>query len=170
MATIVGKLVSCIALPVLMLTTDAFVSNSNANSQQKPEWYVDCTNRLNPAKMTCSMAQTVFANNSRTRIFSATINKENGGQPVLTLALPHGLNLLEGVGLAVDEGQMSKYPIHTADINGAYSQIVLTEDLYMSMRKGNILSLNVTGTSANAIQLQMSLAGFSSAYDMLQKF
>jgi len=148
------------------LSTQAMANSSDGERAKKPVWSVDCNNHVNPKKLTCNMRQTVFAGQSKTRIFSATIG-EVGERNLLMLALPHGLNLLEGVKLSIDSGEVLKYPIHTADVNGAYAHIVLTDQMSKHMRAGNILSLNVMASSQSPIELQLSLAGFSTALDLL---
>jgi len=151
------------------LSPQALANNQSVSEQGKPIWSVDCNNHNSPDELKCLMQQTVFAGKTKRRIFSATI-REVEEKHVLLLALPHGLNLLEGVKLSIDSGDVRTYPIHTADVNGAYANIALTDEMSAGMREGNILSLNVVASSASVIELQLSLSGFSAAYDLLSKF
>lgn len=154
---------------VAAISSSAFANNQTAYTDGKPIWSVDCNNHVSHDQLKCLMRQTVFAGNSQRRIFSATI-REVGDKHMLILALPHGLNLLEGVKLSIDSGEVRTYPIHTADVNGAYANVSITDEMSDSMRAGNILSLNVVASSSSVIELQLSLTGFSAAYDLLRKF
>ena len=169
MRNLLNYFVATVLLSSVAFSQHVYANNQTVSEPRKPVWSVDCNNHTSPDQLTCLMQQTVFAGKTNRRIFSATIRKVRD-KHLLILALPHGLNLLEGVKVSIDSGEAKTYPIHTADINGAYANIVLTDDMSDSMRAGNILSLNVMASSANAIELQLSLAGFSAAYDLLRKF
>ena len=143
--------------------------NANTSSQNtSPNWIVNCNNRVSPDKLSCSMSQTIHAAKTRQRIATATLVNSTDGL-LMVMALPHGLNLLAGVKLSVDEGEPETIPFHTADANGSYARLILSPEMLQTFRAGKLLSSTVTGNSGNVIILEMSLSGFSKSLTLMQK-
>ncbi|MEP1444202.1 MAG: invasion associated locus B family protein [Hyphomicrobiales bacterium] len=136
---------------------------------QQSHWIVTCSNRAIPERLNCSMSQvvTVANGNSRQRIVSATIHRQDENAEIL-ITLPHGLNLLKGVGFAIDEASSQRFDIHAADANGSYVRIPLTKDRVSAMKTGNIMKLSVVGSNGQNINLQLSLNGFTQAYNLMK--
>ena len=132
-----------------------------------PRWIVTCNNRPTPDKLSCFMSYVLTIASSNRRIASVTI-RPHAENPEIVFLLPHGLNLQEGVGFAIDDGSAERISIQTADANGAYTRIALTKERILALRAGNQLKLNVTGSGERDIRLEFSLNGFAKAYDLMK--
>lgn len=91
----------------------------------------------------------------------------DGEELVMQLALPHGLNLPEGVQIAVDDGEPVRYDIITADQNGAYAVIPLDEELLAKLREGKKLIALMKNMQGNEVRIEVSLEGFGEAAEKL---
>lgn len=147
----------------------AQTTNEQQANPPQARWIVTCSNRATPERLSCAMSQVVTVANgsSRQRVISAVIRQQEENPEVL-ITLPHGLNLLEGVRFAIDEASPQRFDIHAADSNGSYVRIPLTKDRVSNMKKGNILTLGVVARGGRNLNLQLSLDGFTQAYDLMK--
>ena len=95
------------------------------------------------------------------------VRKPDASGYTATFGLPHGLYLPDGIEVWVDEGERLKNPIATADQNGSYSQLDLTQALIHSLRRGALLNVAVTSVNRDEVILQLSLTGFSASLDKI---
>jgi invasion protein IalB len=140
--------------------------NGEAPANKQP-WVVECNNRATGDVLVCQMSQTLIAQDSGQRILAAVITRKDAKTLAMTLALPHGLNLPNGIDFWVDEGARTKFPIETADQNGSYATIELGAAQLGALRKGTLANVAVKATGGDELILQLSLVGFSSAVDKL---
>lgn len=136
--------------------------------ENAPSWSVNCNNNADPARLDCNMSQTIFQKGTGQRIIASSIFK-NGDTHAMVLSLPHGIDLPSGVDVFVDQGAAQKFPIQTADANGAYSRFDLTPDMIAAMRSGNTLIVRIMGAAKNEVRMEMSLAGFSSSFGLISQ-
>ncbi|QPH54570.1 invasion associated locus B family protein [Pontivivens ytuae] len=89
----------------------------------------------------------------------------------VTLTLPLGVFLQEGVVVRVDEGRAQQYPYNFCVDNGCISRFGLNEGFVETMRAGNNLTLRVAAINVpqdqNPITLTISLSGFTAAWNAL---
>jgi invasion protein IalB len=123
-------------------------------------WTVNCAGAAGQAELVCTLVQTLVVKESGQRVLSAVVMKRDG-KLSLNLGLPHGLDLVKGVGLSVDEGEQSRYPIVTADQKGSYAMIVVEDPLLAAMKAGRLLNVAVSAYAGDEIILRLSLAGFT---------
>ena len=109
---------------------------------------------------------TVANGNSRQRVVSATI-RQQGEQSEMLVTLPHRLNLQEGVGFSIDDATPERFNIHTADANGSHTRIPLTKGRVSAMKKGTFMNFNVVSQTGGNVKLQLSLIGFTQAFDLM---
>lgn len=91
-----------------------------------------------------------------------------GEELVMQLALPHGLNLPEGVRIAIDDGEPVRHDIITADQNGAYAVIPLDEELLARLGEGKKLVALMKNMQGNEVRIEVSLEGFGEAAGKLE--
>lgn len=149
----------------------AILSSAQGQTQAQPQgatpnWIVNCSNQASPDKLNCTMSQTIQTADTRQRVLAATISGGSGSR-ILVLALPHGLDLPSGVVLGVDTGKTEKFPINTSDANAAYARIPLSAEILLAMKAGSKINLQATGALGRTINLELSLDGFSKAYDLM---
>lgn len=115
------------------------------------------------------MSQVVTAadGNRRQRIISATIRRQNEKSEI-SVTLPHGLNLLEGVRFSIDDASAERFDIYTADTAGSRISIPLTKDRLSSLKSGSVMKFSVVGSNGRNINLELPLQGFTQAYDLMK--
>jgi len=153
------------------LGSSAFSQTDNAKAVETitSRWIVNCNNQKDQTKLDCTMSQSILQKQSRKRIVAATIAKE-GDAFSLVLSLPHGLDLLSGVAISVDDGASGWHPFSTADANGAYSKIDLTPNLIAGFKAGNTFKIEAFSAGKQKISVEMSLAGFSDSHALVTQF
>lgn len=142
-------------------------SETEAAAPAARNWLVTCDNRADAERLACVAVQTLTQTETRQRIVTARIANGPDGRLYMVLSLPHGLDLPAGVSLSIDDGIELTTPIQTADANGAYSRIELTSEFLNTMKRGNEMVVKLSGSSGNAIELKMSLSGFSNAISLV---
>lgn len=153
---------SMLAAPALAQT-----QSNDPSANPTPRWLVNCSNQANPDVLACNMTQSIIRAQTRQRIVTANIFRNDQDELTLRLALPHGLDLTKGVSLAIDDGTPAQHPIITADANGSYARIPLGDDLITAMKAGNTAILGVSNIGGNNINLEISLNGFSASFALL---
>lgn len=139
---------------------------SESEAPEGPTWLATCNNQTTPDALTCSMSQTLTVAGSGQRLLAVTV-QPGGEAPSVLLALPHGLNFGSGVGVRTDDGEEARFDFTTADATNTYARIPLSQTLLSAMRAANTLRLNVVGVGGRAINFEVSLAGFSKTYDLI---
>lgn len=147
----------------LAQTADPAAAAPEAPANPQP-WTISCAGQGAEGKLACSMTQRLVAKTSGQRVLSISIVRASSGYNA-TLSLPHGLLLPEGVQTWIDEGERTKYPITTADQNGSYASVPMSNALIASMKKGTILNVLVKSVSGDEVIFQLSLNGFTAALD-----
>ena len=140
-------------------------AQDGAGAAAPQPWVVECSSRNSPdGRLICQMSQTIVSRENGQRVMAATINKPaRDGNPLLLLALPHGISLPSGVNLWVDDAKREQFPILTADQDGSYASVELSSERLAAMRRGKQLNVAIKAASGAELVLQFSLAGFSSA-------
>lgn len=155
----------CLALP-------AFAQDSKSNQvntkPKLPQWIVSCSNANAEAKLLCQMQQTLFISSTGQRVLSVTIEKI-GKVHRATMLLPHGIDLTKQVLWAVDDGEKSALSVASADQNGSYFGFELTNDAIASLSAGKTLRVETQPLTGEELKIELSLSGFASAFEILQK-
>lgn len=147
--------------------TSGRVQPSGAAEEGDP-WRVICSDPAAETPRRCILQQALFARQTGQKVISATIARNGDDpQPLIEFGLPHGLLLLEGIKLAVDDKEAKNVQIRTADQNGSYAIAPLDDALLTQFRDGQLLRVSVTSAAGDPITFEMSLEGFSRAFDEL---
>ncbi len=119
------------------------------------------------------MNKVMRAAGSGQQIMALTIHPRRKGDDegeeelVMQLALPHGLNLPEGVQISIDDDEPASHDIVTADQNGAYAIIPLDDNLLARLREGKKLVARMKNMKGNEVRIEVSLDGFGEAAEKL---
>lgn len=168
------KLYRCSATFLLMVAAIASFASvplsgiAQTTEPATPKWNVNCNNSADPTRLDCTVSQIILQNGTGPRIIASSIFT-SGNTHTMVLSLPHGIDLTSGVDVTVDQGPTQNFLIQTADANGAYSRFTLTPELISAMRTGSILIIDITGATQNAVRMEMSLAGFSTSFDLISQ-
>ena len=127
---------------------------------QAAGWTVNCAGAAGQAELACTLVQSLVVKENGQRVLTAVVAKRDG-KLTLNLGLPHGLDLVKGVELSVDEGQRSRYPIVTADQKGSYAMIAVDAALLGALKQGKLLNVAVSAYGGEDLILRLSLQGFT---------
>ena len=101
------------------------------------------------------------------------VNIEPRGEAVAgaTVVTPLGSLLDAGVVLQIDDREARKYPFNWCTRAGCFSQFGFTEEEVAAMKAGNVVKMRLISVSApdQPILLDVSLSGFTAAYDEMSK-
>ncbi|MYZ49401.1 invasion associated locus B family protein [Propylenella binzhouense] len=158
------------ALAAILLAGQAPGMGARAQGTPAPAkpWVVSCSDRGLAGGLNCAMTQVLIAKNTGQRVVGAAIFRTGDrGAIILRLSLPHGLRLPDGVRVSIDDGKRTTVPIETADQNGSYANIPVAGDFLAALKRGHMLSVAVTSVRGEEAAFQLSLDGFTAAFDKL---
>lgn len=156
-------------MALVLFCNPASAQSPGGASDTAPRWIVNCDNIADASALSCSMRMRVLQSGTSIQIISATIFQSEAGVNIMRLQLPHGINLSEGVNISIDGGAPTEHFIRTSDANGAYAPVLLSDSLVGAMKLGNTLAVDIEAASGNSISLQLSLQGFSSAFELMSQ-
>lgn len=114
------------------------------------------------------MVQNLVVAETKQRLLSAVIHTPAGSEtPIMTLALPHGLDSTTGVSASVDDKDPFSVVLKTSDQQGAYATAALDEELLENLKAGKEMKVSFQSASRQAFNVGVSLAGFSAAFRKL---
>jgi len=88
-----------------------------------------------------------------------------GGQKILRVTVPLGMQLAHGTRMIVDQGQPAQEPYKICFPVGCMSDYPLTDDMIGKMKKGQTLTVQAINMQGTPISLPLPLADFAKAYD-----
>lgn len=149
------KLLTLLTLTTLSLTSQAAIQNGKAYGN----WQGVCENNQ------CGVVQT--QNNSQGEpVGQILISKTPDNSIIAQFTLPLGVNLLAGIGLAVDHSQIGVTPYIFCDPTGCHSILPLDLDTQNKLKAGK--SLQVAAFLGESQQtLDFSLIGATDALNNL---
>jgi invasion protein IalB len=146
----------------------AFMQAGGLRAQAAPEtaaaWRVECTG--DGHTLECRAIQQIFQRDTRQLVASVAVRyapETKGAQ--MSLLLPLGLNLTEGVLLKVDNGPPEHQSIQTCNNTGCLVTMVPNDKFLAAMRTGADLKVTVQDASKKPIEMSLPLLGFGVAYD-----
>jgi invasion protein IalB len=145
-------------------TDEGGTAAGNASS-----WSVNCASGADLESLRCLMSQEIRVRQTGQRLIRAQVNLSGqAGVPFLTLSLPHGILFSEGVVVKVDDKAEQLFPINSADEQGSYVLQELGPETVDLFRQGSIAAITLTTLDGQKLQIELSLAGFSKAYGLVQ--
>lgn len=88
-----------------------------------------------------------------------------GGQKILRVTVPLGMQLSHGTRMIIDQGQPAQEPYKICFPVGCMSDYALTDDIIGRMKKGQMLTLQAINMQGTPISLPLPLNDFAKAYD-----
>jgi invasion protein IalB len=116
------------------------------------------------AKLSCSMVFETYSANDRVRIASVEIVKAEKNRAMLVSA-PIGVSLKEGILVELDAAKFGQLSYSHCQNNGCFATLDLTDAMVANLKKAKILSLTFLDLQGSKIKSDISLAGFSTAFD-----
>jgi len=123
----------------------------------------------------CAMAQ-IGKDSTGNPVLEMVIRKlpeplEAGGEiaiAVLDVITPLGVVLTEGLALKIDSGKDAVAPFQVCTEQGCLVREPVAEDLISRLKKGSNASVTVVAANQGVVTTQISLSGFTAAYDTLR--
>jgi invasion protein IalB len=88
-----------------------------------------------------------------------------GGQKVLRVTVPLGMQLAHGTRMIIDQGQPAQQPYKICFPVGCMSDYPVTDDMLTKMKKGQMLTVQAINMQGTPISLPLPLTDFAKAYD-----
>ena len=88
-----------------------------------------------------------------------------GGQKVMRVTVPLGMQLAHGTRLIIDQGQPAQEPYKICFPVGCMSDYALTDDMIGKMKKGQMITIQAINMQGTPISLPLPLVDFAKAYD-----
>jgi invasion protein IalB len=135
-----------------------------------PGWAVNCSSEAGQKGLSCQMSQTVVAKQSgRTLTNVAFLLSPESKNPEVLLRLPLGLYLPAGATYQVDENAPQRLSIRACDRNGCYARGPVSPESMGSLTKGKQLKIDFKNLAEESVSIPLSLDGFASAYEKIQR-
>lgn len=88
-----------------------------------------------------------------------------GGQKILRVTVPLGMQLAHGTRMIIDQGQPVQEPYKICFPVGCMSDYPVTDDVVGKLKKGQMLTVQAINMQGTPISLPMPLTDFAKAYD-----
>lgn len=149
-----------------ILSLAATMPNAYAlkNGQKFKDWTGQCET-VEGTKF-CGVSQTIFDKDKKPLV-NIFIRKVKGQpDPLAFIKVPLGVNLLAGLGMAVDKKEIAQVPYTVCDPAGCNAIVPLKADLMKKMQKGKKLQVGML-YGKEEIVLSASLSGVTKALKAL---
>lgn len=149
-------------------------ADDDNKGQRFDDWLVRCEQPPQGGGERCFMVQNIMAQNDegkRVPLLNVIIgHSEADGQPitVMQFTVPLGLYLPSGIGLQVDQSQPVRVAIEVCSQQACVARYRLEEGVRSSMQKGQQAKVQLTKANRQAIDVPISLKGFTKAYAALK--
>ncbi|TJZ94270.1 invasion associated locus B family protein [Paracoccus gahaiensis] len=137
------------------------------------DWTIRCI-RAGQGKDPCEMYKLLTDADDNAVAELTLVPLSNGNVAAgATLVAPLETDLIEGLGFQVDAGEMRGYPFSFCAPVGCVARLGFTPEELAGMKGGRIANVQLLpfgGDPAEPVQLSMSLAGFTAAFDELTAY
>jgi len=134
--------------------------------------FVDWQIRCSPEGTDCFMYQLALDDEDNPVAEFSMIRLEPGNEAAagVTVVTPLGTLLPAGLVLQVDSGQQRQYPFSWCSQVGCFSRFGIDTATVDAMKRGAVAQLSIASVAApeQPVSLDISLSGFTDAYDALE--
>lgn len=132
------------------------------------DWLLECYLSPDGTTEACQAYHRVLMNNATQIALVATFSLPSSGQGLLyQISVPLGIDLLSGVTMEVDTEYSVKLPVTRCTLQGCLMEGRLTDAPYDALMTGEAGKLVVRIPGQGALEVPMSLDGFSATIDRL---
>lgn len=141
--------------------------------EEHGDWMIRCI-RAGQGKDPCEMYK-LLSDEDENAVAEFTLIPLTNGQVAAgaTLIAPLETDLIEGLGLQVDNGEMRGYPFSVCTPVGCVSRLGFTDAELAAMKRGNRGTVQLVpfgGDAEQPVRLSFSLTGFTAAFDSLTAY
>jgi len=144
--------------------TDAAAPAAAGAAGANPNWLKVC-DPLENGQKACIMRQVVLANG---QFLGSFLLRDDPGQESRLLAVaavPLGVLLPFGLTWQIDGAKPIRVPYMLCDPTSCATQLVINEQYVNSLKKGGVLKLTAKNRQNQDLTIEITLAGFTAAYD-----
>lgn len=165
LATTAAALVAATVVSGAALAQDAKAPAAAAPKTPAITWVKICNEDPKSKKKLCMVAQELRAETGQFLASVALRELEGQKRKSLVIAITPGMLLKPGLSIQIDKGKQSKGGYGICFPNACYSEIVVNENYVAQMKKGAKLSLTTLNQQAQPVRFDLTLSGFTAAYD-----
>lgn len=141
--------------------------------EEHGNWMIRCI-RAGQGKDPCEMYK-LLSDEDENAVAEFTLIPLSNGQVAAgaTIIAPLETDLIEGLGLQIDNGEMRGYPFSVCTPVGCVSRLGFTEAELNAMKRGSRATVQLVpfgGDAEQPVQLGVSLSGFTAAFDSLAAY
>src|SRR5688572_2956715 len=145
--------------------TETAAAAAEAPARDPTKNWLKVCDPLDDGKKACIMRQVVVANN---QFLGSFLLRDDPGQESRLLAVaavPLGVLLPFGLTWQIDGGKPVRVPFMLCDPSSCATQLVINEAYVASLKKGGVLKLTAKNRQNKDLVIDITLAGFTAAYD-----
>ncbi|WP_319531874.1 invasion associated locus B family protein [uncultured Cohaesibacter sp.] len=153
---------------VSLATSSAYAQDANANAGSAPEpkvWLKFCNTEQKSQKQLCAITQEKKASTGQFLASISVRELEGAKRKALVIAITPGMLLRHGLTVQIDKGKQLKGTFSICFPNACFSDLAVDENYIDQMKKGAIISVTALNQQAQPVRFDLSLSGFTSAYD-----
>lgn len=139
-----------------------------SSTQTFSDWTLEC---FEPAFSdgACQITHRVISGNANQVVMVFALSAREDGPAYIQMALPLGISLPGGIGLAIGNGYQSHVAIQRCTPQGCIVEGTGSDDLLAAMKREASGLIVVKNDQNQEINLPFSLKGFTAAYDAMIK-
>jgi invasion protein IalB len=157
--------------------TEQPATDPNARLGEKfGDWQTVCEKRGEGGSEICGAIQEVKTKEGKLALWAAFGYLQPAAGPVMIFRVPYdlteppsGFRVAKGATIAIDGGTQVDVPIEICAPGGCQVGILLEDNFVTALKAGNKLNLTVPLASGQSATINLSLKGFTAAYDSLKK-
>ena len=164
--------------PMTALPADALSMGEGADEDGPGSGYLAATNgdwevrciRIPDQTDPCQMYQRLFTEDGEAVAEIVMFNLPPGGEAVAAaeIVTPLGTILTQQISIAVDGGQVRRYPFRFCDPMGCVAQIGFTEAEVQGFRRGAVANMTIAHLSVEEpFTVPISLMGFTASFEQV---
>jgi len=133
-------------------------------------WTLGCRPAGEAKELLCEGAQTITVEQTRQTVLGVFVTPAPGAPTAFALRfqLPHGLDIPAGVKMQIDDKAADAPVIQTSGQAGLFARAPLTDALLATLKKGALLTVEVTALNGSKLTVPVPLEGFSAVFAKLQ--
>lgn len=145
--------------------------NPDVTTNRFRDWAVSCRTDQESSARQCTMFQRLVVEETNQVALNLSIGtlRDDENRPILVaiFTVPLGIWLPGGLEMQVDELEAMRLPIERCFPRGCQTGVVVSDELLAQFRAGNAARVTVRQAEDQDIDLDVSLSGFSAAFNAL---
>ena len=137
-------------------------------SETYDAWTVQCANQQQGEKSLriCQMSQSLVQQKTKQRVLTFSLGITDKGAKG-TLVMPFGLLLSEGFRIQIADEEVLKGAFRTCLPAGCIAEVEIPDETIKKLEAADAASVLMTATSGQSVKTNVSLKGFTAAYQRL---